>query len=68
MIMEIELMTTKEAAEYLGVPESTLRWWRHIGTGPPSFTLGRRTVKYKRCDLDAWVEVSYTRTARGEPS
>ncbi len=32
-----ELLTTKEAANYLGMPESTLRWWRYIGTGPASF-------------------------------
>jgi len=61
-----ELLTTKEAANYLGMPESTLRWWRYIGTGPASFKLGPRTVKYKRSDLDEWVEGAYAQTVRGE--
>jgi excisionase family DNA binding protein len=50
-----ELLTIREAAEVLRAPIATLRYWRHLGTGPRSFRLGRR-VLYRRDDLDAWVE------------
>ena len=50
-----DLLTISEAAEVLRAPVATLRYWRHLGTGPHSFRLGRR-VLYRRDDLDAWVE------------
>lgn len=33
----------------------TLRYWRRIGEGPPSFKVGRRVV-YKLEDVEAWLE------------
>lgn len=36
-------------------PVATLRYWRHLGTGPTSFRLGRR-VLYHRDDLHAWID------------
>ena len=50
-----DLLTIGEAAEVLRAPVATLRYWRHLGTGPHSFRVGRRVV-YRRDDLDAWVE------------
>lgn len=50
-----ELLTITEAAELLRAPVATLRYWRHLGTGPRSFRLGRR-VLYRRADLHAWIE------------
>jgi hypothetical protein len=45
---------TKTAAEYLGgLPESMLRYWRYLGTGPRSYRLGRHTF-CDIADLDAW--------------
>ena len=55
-----KLLTTKQVAERLGVGESTLRYWRHTGRGPRSFTLGARKVAYKEKDLNAWLERQYT--------
>ena len=49
-----DLLTLDEAAAILRAPAATLRYWRHLGTGPRSFKLGRRVV-YKRCDIDAWI-------------
>jgi predicted DNA-binding transcriptional regulator AlpA len=34
---------------------ATLRYWRHLGTGPRSFRLGRRVV-YRLADVGAWIE------------
>jgi excisionase family DNA binding protein len=48
------LLTLDEAAERLRVPAATLRYWRHKGTGPDSFRMGRR-VFYRESALDAFV-------------
>ena len=50
-----ELLTITEAAELLRSPVATLRYWRHLGTGPHSFKIGRK-VMYWRTDLRAWVD------------
>ena len=52
---EPELLTITEAAELLRAPVATLRYWRHLGTGPHSFRLGRRLV-YRREDLRSWID------------
>lgn len=57
-----EVLTITEAAELLRAPVATLRYWRHLGTGPRSFRLGRR-VLYRRDDLQAWVEAHRGRSA-----
>jgi excisionase family DNA binding protein len=49
-----DLLTITEAADLLRAPVATLRYWRHLGTGPVSFRLGRR-VLYRRGDLEQWV-------------
>jgi excisionase family DNA binding protein len=53
-----EIFTTPGAARYLGVGESTLRFWRANGEGegPKYFHAGPRLVRYRKADLDAWVE------------
>ena len=61
---EPDLLTITEAADLLRAPVATLRYWRHLGTGPRSFRLGRR-VLYRRDDLQAWVEEQWGRSAAG---
>ncbi len=53
-----DIMTMPEVAELVRVPLATLRFWRHQGTGPASFKVGRRVV-YKRQDVLAWLEAQY---------
>ncbi len=60
---EPQILTTAQTAELTGVPEATLRWWRHTGTGPRSFKLGVKKVAYKREDVLAWLEAQYAATA-----
>jgi hypothetical protein len=48
------LLTIGEAAAIVRAPVATLRYWRHLGTGPRSFRLGRR-VLYRHDDLIAWI-------------
>ena len=49
-----ELMTIQEAAALLRLPVATLRYWRHLGTGPRSFKIGRH-VRYWHADLVLWL-------------
>ena len=49
-----DLLTTAEVAAIIRAPASTLRYWRHLGTGPHSFRLGRRVV-YRRADVAEWL-------------
>ena len=53
-----DLLTITEAAELLRTPVGTLRYWRHLGTGPRSFRLGRR-VLYRANDLHEWITAQH---------
>jgi excisionase family DNA binding protein len=59
-----ELLTIGEAAQLLRAPVATLRYWRHLGTGPRSFRLGRR-VLYRRDDLHAWIDAQHGQVTAG---
>ena len=60
------LMTTDEAAEVCRTTPGTLEQWRHRGEGPQFVKLGR-AVRYRRADLDAWIE-SRVQNKTGEQS
>lgn len=60
-----ELITVLELAELLRIPAATLRYWRHLGTGPRSFRVGRH-VRYYRTDVDSWLQQQ--RNADGQPA
>lgn len=49
------ILTTREAARYLGLAISTLNKWRCHGGGPVFVKLGR-AVRYRQEDLNAFVE------------
>jgi predicted DNA-binding transcriptional regulator AlpA len=51
-----EALDPKHAARYLGVGESTLRLWRSLGKGPRFFKAGDKLIRYRRTDLDSWIE------------
>ena len=56
------LLTTKEAAEYIGYSEQALNTSRCGdkllgGIEPPKHTkIGSKTIRYKPSDLEAWVD------------
>lgn len=54
------LLTTSEAAAYLGLAISTLNKWRCFGEGPQFIKLGR-AVRYRLDDLDRFVEIGIRR-------
>lgn len=61
-----ENLNTVEVSDFAGVPVATLRWWRHKGVGPKSFTLGTRKVMYRRVDVEAWLEAQYASAVGGD--
>ena len=48
-------LRTSEAAAYLGVQPATMEQWRWNGRGPRFAKIGR-CVRYRRSDLDAFLE------------
>lgn len=56
------LLTTTDAADYLGYSERSLRKSRSKGqrlSGHPTPTfvrIGTKTIRYKKEDLDQWIE------------
>lgn len=51
---EDQLLTIDEVADIVRVPVATLRYWRHLGTGPDSFRIGRG-VRYWRSVVYTWL-------------
>jgi predicted site-specific integrase-resolvase len=51
----MEMMTTKEAAEFLGFSEGTLENWR-LQNKPPVYYKVSGKVVYDKADLIAWVK------------
>jgi len=54
-----ELLSIGEVADLVRVPVATLRYWRHLRTGPRSFKVGR-SVRYWRTDVLNWLEEQST--------
>lgn len=52
----IELLTRREAAAYLGVSEQTLAIWKCTGRYSLPYVKIGRLVKYRKSDLDAFIE------------
>lgn len=55
--MTEQLMTTKEVAAYLGMAVSTLLLYRATGEGPTYIKILRRLVRYRKADVDSWLEM-----------
>lgn len=50
-----EMLTEKQVAEYLNMSVSLLRKWRMFRKGPNFVRIGR-AVRYKRCDIEMWMD------------
>ncbi len=57
-------LSTAEAAQYTGIAESTLRYYRHTNVGPASYRVGNRVI-YDLVDLDAWLSAEKAKSLRG---
>ncbi|MBN8501533.1 MAG: helix-turn-helix domain-containing protein [Sphingomonadales bacterium] len=60
MVPETNLLSVEQAAAHIGVSPWTLRKWRTKGKGPCFVRLGCAlgAVRYRRQDLDAYLEAS----------
>jgi predicted DNA-binding transcriptional regulator AlpA len=50
------LLTAEEVAEVLKVRVETLNQWRWLGKGPRAIKSGRRFLRYRPADVEAWLE------------
>ena len=50
------LLTEKETAKILGFSIRTLQKWRVKGGGPRFVRVSARAIRYRRADLDQWIE------------
>ncbi len=57
--MTTDILTTKEAADYVRLGKPTLERFRISGDGPPYCKLGG-AVRYRKADLDGWLESRLT--------
>lgn len=51
-----ELLTVKQLAAFLQVPVSTVYAWRHTGDGPRGIRVSGRHVRYRRSDVEAFLD------------
>lgn len=49
------LLSSKQVAEMLGIPEGTLRYWRKTGVGPAWIKM-EGTIRYDLADVQVYVE------------
>ena len=60
--MQSNLLTTKQAAEYLGVSCAFLKRDRWAGARVPFVRVGSRAVRYRLQDLDTYIESKVRRS------
>jgi excisionase family DNA binding protein len=48
-------LNSQQLSELLGVPKSTIDFWRASGTGPTFSRLGKH-VRYRESDVLAWAD------------
>lgn len=61
------LINEHEAAKYLGYTIRALQNWRLRGGGPVFVKVSARSIRYRRRDLQAWVE-AHLRSNTSDPS
>jgi excisionase family DNA binding protein len=49
------LLTPEEVAQITGLSVETLAQWRSQRRGIPFVKISRNCVRYRQCDLDAWL-------------
>jgi excisionase family DNA binding protein len=54
--MQTQLLTTEQAAEFLGVSVAFLERDRWAGARVPFIKVGSRAVRYKQSDLEQYID------------
>jgi predicted DNA-binding transcriptional regulator AlpA len=63
---ENELLTERDAADWLKLTSKCLQAWRQQGRGPAFVRIGSRTVRYRVTDLREWVG-THVRRSTSDP-
>ncbi len=58
-----DMLNQRQAAEIIGVSPFTLNRWRHERFGPAFVRISARCVRYRRADIEAWLEGRRVETA-----
>lgn len=58
-VMEHNLLNEREVAKMLGISPATLNRWRCERVGPDFLRVSRRAIRYRRSDLDRWLEARH---------
>ena len=60
-----QLISEHDAAEFLHHSVKTLQGWRCKNIGPKFVRISGRSIRYRRRDLQEWVESKLTHTVNG---
>ncbi len=52
----VSLLNESQTAQFLGLTIRCLQNWRSRGGGPPYIQISRRAIRYRRADLEAWID------------
>ncbi|WP_421876552.1 helix-turn-helix transcriptional regulator [Pacificispira sp.] len=63
--METNLLSTEEAAGELGFSAHTLENWRCLNKGPKFIRFGRQ-IRYRRRDLERWINIHAVATSESQ--
>ena len=55
-----DLLSDREVADLLNIAVKTVQNWRWKGEGPRAIKLGKRAVRYRRADVEAFIEAGLT--------
>jgi predicted DNA-binding transcriptional regulator AlpA len=58
------LIRPSDIADELGVSVGNLAQMRFLGTGPAYIKVGGKAVRYRRSDVDAWIEANRRTSTR----
>jgi excisionase family DNA binding protein len=61
-----KLLTTEDVAEMTGLSPETLAQWRWLKKEIPFVRLGKKCVRYRQSDIDAWLEKRLVSVTSGE--
>jgi excisionase family DNA binding protein len=60
------LLTTEDVAEMTGLSPETLAQWRWLKKEIPFVRLGKKCVRYRQSDIDAWLSKRLVSVTSGE--
>ena len=60
------LLTTEDVAEMTGLSAETIAQWRWLKKEIPFVRLGKKCVRYRQSDIDAWLAKRLVSVTSGE--